>query len=263
MGRDGVAMIFCSRGCPFLCAYCSNHAIAKRYGIRHNSPRFRSPESCIREIQAVIERYGELVKTVFIGDEIFGANRRWREEFCRMYKERIAKPYRILLRVEMVNPDLLTMLKESGCNLIMFGVESGNEKLRFEVLSRPVSDEKIIRAFDLCHQYGLNTFAFNMIGLPGETEAMIWETVQLNRRIRPAISIAAVFVPLRGTALGERCFREGWIDDEQMLDFYEDSGETLLNFPEEHKRRLAYFYANWATLVNPNTPETAIHQRGN
>ena len=131
MGRDGVAMIFCSRGCPFLCAYCSNHAIAKRYGIQHNSPRFRSPESCICEIQAVIERYGELVKTVFIGDEIFGANRRWREEFCRMYKERINKPYRILLRVEMVNPDLLTMLKESGCRLIMFGVESGNEKFRF------------------------------------------------------------------------------------------------------------------------------------
>ena len=261
MGRDGVAMIFCSRGCPFLCAYCSNHAIAKRYGIQHNSPRFRSPESCIREIEAVIERYGQLVKTVFIGDEIFGANRRWRQEFCQAYKERINKPYRILLRVEMVKHDLLSMLKESGCSLIMFGVECGNEKFRFEVLNRPVSNEKIIRAFDLCHQYGLNTFAFNMIGLPGETEEMIWETIQLNRGIRPMISIAAVFVPLRGTALGERCFREGWIDDEAMLDFFEDSGETLLSFPEEHKQRLGYFYANCAMLVNPNTPEATIQSK--
>ncbi len=246
----GLASFLFSRGCPYRCSYCSNHAVARIYGKKHNQTRFKSPESCIQEIEDVITRYGELVKTVYIMDEIFGVNRKWRQEFCQKYKERIGKRFVIMTRVETVNDDAsLTMLKEAGCSYAMLGVECGNENFRAEVLNRRVSNEKMIHAFDLCRQYGIDTWAFNMIGLPGESEEMIWETIKLNRRLRPTRSFVQIFSPFRGTELGERCFREGLVDEQKMLGFDDNRGDTLLKFPEEYKRMLSNFHANWETLV--------------
>jgi radical SAM superfamily enzyme YgiQ (UPF0313 family) len=260
-GPGGLASFLLTRGCPFLCAYCSNHALAKVYGKTRNQLRFRSPESCIREIEEVIQRYGELVRMVSIMDDIFGPNRRWRQEFCQKYKERINKRFQIMLRAEMANDELLAMLKEAGCGIVSFGVESGNEKLRTEVLNRRISNEKMIYAFDLCRQYGLDTLAFNMIGLPGETEEMVWETIRLNRRLQPTVSFVGHYLPLRGTELGDRCFREGWIDEQKMLEYDDSPKHTILKSSEEHRKVLSDIYANWATLVNPNTPEAIIQSK--
>ena len=49
------APFFFTRGCPFLCTYCSNHSLAKLYGRNRNYPRFRSPESCVQEIEDVVK----------------------------------------------------------------------------------------------------------------------------------------------------------------------------------------------------------------
>ncbi len=118
------------------------------------------------------------------------------------------KKFMILIRVEMANDNFLCMLKDAGCFRIFFGIESGNEKIRNELMGRKMSNEKIINVFDLCHKYGLETLTANVIGVPGESEEMIMDTIKLNRRLRPTISGVNIFYPYKGTVLGDKCFKE-------------------------------------------------------
>lgn len=172
----GYAPFLFSRGCPFLCSYCSNHAIAKAYNLPRNHPRYRSAELSIREIEMTLSKYP--IKTVMIQDDIFGFDKKWRIEFLNKYKERIGIKFQCLLRVNFIDEEFIRLLKDAGCYRISIGVESGNEYVRSEIMNRQMSNENIINAFDLAHKYGLQTNAINIIGVPGETEEMLWDTIK-------------------------------------------------------------------------------------
>jgi len=245
------APFFFSRGCPFLCTYCSNHKIAGLYGKRTNTPRFRSPELCIQEIEFVLENYDVENKFISIGDDTFGQNKRWLKDFCEKYKKRINKKFLCLLRVELAKETTLKMLHEAGCFRIAFGVESGNDYIRTNVMNRKMSDEQIISAFDLCRKYGIETMAINIIGLPSETEEMIMDTVNLNRRIRATVSAVNIFYPYKGTVLGDKCFSEGLVDNEKYESFSNERRDTVLKYPKEMRDMLSYYHKNWVFIINP------------
>jgi radical SAM superfamily enzyme YgiQ (UPF0313 family) len=97
----------------------------------------------------------------------------------------------------------------------------------------------------------LETLAVNIIGVPGESEKEILDTVKLNRRLRPTASGVNIFYPYKGTELGDKCFKEGLVDKERFLSFSNERRETVLKYSEEHKKMLSYYYDNWEILVDP------------
>ncbi len=245
----GSAPFLFSRGCPYLCSYCSNHAIAKVYGLRRNRPRYRSPESSIREIEEAISKFRIL--TVSIMDDIFGMDRKWREEFCEKYKKRIRKRFLCILRVNLIDEEFIRLLKNAGCYRISIGIESGNEYVRNEIMNRRMSNAQIIRAFDIVRKYGLQTNAINIIGVPGETEDMLKDTIKLNRKVRPTSSGVNIFYPYKGTKLGDYCFEKGLVNRQLYVTFSNERRETVLNYSEHHKKKLAYYRESWERLVYP------------
>lgn len=247
--ETGYAPFFFSRGCPYLCSYCSNHMIAKRYGLERNSPRYRSVESSILEIEKTIRKFN--VRTVWILDDIFGLDKKWRSAFCAEYKKRIKKKFICLLRVNVIDGEFMRMLKDAGCLRIFIGLESGNEFIRADVMNRHMTNEQILNAFDIAHKSGLQTNAINMIGLPGETEEMVWDTIKLNRRIKPTMSCVSIFYPYKGTNLGNYCFEKGLVNESMYSSFSNERRESVLNFPQDYKWKLIYFRENWERFVYP------------
>lgn len=243
----GYANFLFSRGCPFLCSYCSNHAIAKIYNLPRNYPRYRSAESSIREIEEALNKFS--INTILITDDIFGLDRKWREEFCEKYKKRINIRFHCLLRADLIDEEFIRLLKNAGCYRISIGIESGNEYVRNKIMNRQMSNSQIIRAFDIARAYGLQTNAVNIIGIPGETEEMIWDTIRLNRRVKPTSSGINIFYPYKGTKLGDYCFKEGHVCEDLYYAFSNERRETVLRFSESHKKRLLYYRRNWETLV--------------
>lgn len=243
----GYAPFLFSRGCPFLCTYCSNHSLAKVYGRTHNTPRYRSVESSIREIEETVRRFS--VDKIIIVDDIFGLSPQWRRDFCQEYKKRVRIRFQCLLRATIVTEEFIRLLKSAGCYRVSIGIESGNEHVRNQIMERQMSEREIVNAFALAHKYRLQTNAINIIGVPGETEEMLWDTIRLNRRVRPTSSGVNTFYPYKGTKLGDECFASGMVDEELYNDFSRERRETILKYPPEYKKKLMYYYENWERLV--------------
>jgi len=260
------APFFFTRGCPYTCTYCMNQSFADLYNRKRNFPRYRSPESCIQEIEYVAEKYHKDIEYLYIGDDIFGPNLKWRKEFCTKYKKRIFEKYNkkfmVLLRVEMCqNEETLKILKNAGAFKVFFGVESGDEAQRREVLDRKMTDATIQKAFDNCRNNGLETLAVNIIGFPNETEEMIKKTIKLNRKLKVTTSGVNVFYPYKGTPLGDHCFENDLVDLDKFNNFINERRESSLKFSEKHHKMIDKYYRNWAFLVHPVYTYIGLHVR--
>jgi radical SAM superfamily enzyme YgiQ (UPF0313 family) len=254
--KTRLAPFLFSRGCPFACSYCSNHSLARIYGLKHNNPRYRSVESAINEIKNALKEYN--FQIVYIYDDIFGLNKKWAISFCEKFKREINKKFLCQLRVNVVDESFIRALKDAGCYRIQFGVESGNEYIRNTVMNRNLSNEQIKNAFLLCRKYKIETNSLNIIGVPGETEEMIWDTIKLNREIKPTSSGISIFYPYQGTKLGDYCFDNGLVDHDAYGSFSNERRESVLNYPDEYKEKLTYYYKNWTKLVYPSDIKKSV-----
>ena len=251
----GLAPFHFTRGCPFTCTYCSNIGIAKVYGHARYNIRQASPEYAIQELEEVIKNNPTIgpVYKISLTDDIFGLNKKWRREFLKLYRVRIKIPFICLLRCDVATEDTLEDLARGYCETIQFGVESGNEYIRNTVMDRSMKRETIINAFKLSKKFGLRTNAINIIGVPGETEEMLLETVRLNQEINPTTSGVNIFYPYKGTPLGDRCFKEGLVNVKKYADFSNERRESVLNYSEEWLETLKYYRSNWYKEVFPRT----------
>ena len=199
-----------SRGCPYNCTYCCNHTFRELYPNKKSYVRFRSVDKVIEEIEKGLKKYSFCEQVRFF-DDTLTLKKSWFREFVQKYKARIGLPYSINDRVNQVDEEIISLLKDSGCNLIAFGIESGNKEIREQIMKRGTSDEQIIKAFELCRKYGIQTNAFNILGVPGETFASIVDTVKLNAKAKPDYSYILYFHPYIGTELHSICAQKGYL----------------------------------------------------
>ena len=118
--------------------------------------------------------------------------------------------------------------------IVKYGLESGSEQIRREVLWRFMTNDAIERAFAAAHEHDLHTSAFIMFGLPFETREQIFETIRLCARIKMGRFRWAIFFPFPGTA-GYRISEENdLIDQEKMARLGNYFDGSCLKFGAEH-----------------------------
>lgn len=231
--------VMLSRGCPYQCYYCCNHQLQKAYPNRKHYARFRSPARSIEYIQHLRAAYPK-IRYLNITDNILPLDREWFLEFARLYKEQVGLPYACRHRHNLVTREGIEALKDSGCYLIHFGLESGNEDIRRGVINRQMSNDQIIRAHELCREVGIATLTYNMVGLPRETKARFLDTVKLNARVRPNRIVLSVFYPYPHTTLHDLAAQDGILATE--FDYESESYLTQPRFPVQQVRFCwAYF----------------------
>ncbi len=220
-----------SRGCIYSCAYCINARVRELYNGDGNGTyhREKAIDKAIADIRTLVDRYG--LEMLRVWDETFLCMSTGRlREFARRYKQEIGLPLLVSTHPATVTEERIRLLKDMGCVAVSIGIETGREPLRRNVLNRNASNDQIIRAFGLAHKAGLRVTAFNMIGLPGETRSDIFETIRLNRTVRPDTTGPNFFYPYQGTKLRELCLQRGYIDENvQPADH---NFETVLNMPQ-------------------------------
>jgi radical SAM superfamily enzyme YgiQ (UPF0313 family) len=222
----GVAHTCTGRGCPFRCTYCSAGALTDLYAGGYH--RRRSPGNVVAELEARRES-GPLDYVVFL-DDTFTLDRGWLGEFCGVYGDRIGVGFSINGRAETVDGEMLEMLAGSGCRHVIYGVESGSERLRREVMRRPAPNARIREAFRRTRDAGMLATANYMLGLPGETAADVELTLALNDELEPDDFGFFVYYPYPGTALFEVC-REGGMLPGNWLELPADDRRSILDLP--------------------------------
>jgi anaerobic magnesium-protoporphyrin IX monomethyl ester cyclase len=232
--------LMASRGCPYNCSYCSNHVQKKVYPNPEKYVRFRSVDNVMREIRSIIagDREGRL-QYIRFDDDILTLDREWFRELARRYREEVDLPFVCNSRVNLMDEETARLFAEAGCRVVCMGIESGNSRLRREVLNRPMREDQIIKAFHLCREHGMKTVSTNMTGLPEEGVAELLDTIKLNARARPDCMQVSVFHPYPHTRLYQVCREKGLLSGRHVDTIFD--GRSALDDPrfEEPAWRLA------------------------
>lgn len=235
MGDSPIKSFLTSRGCPYHCTYCFNKPWNLMYRGKGKVLRRHSVDYVLEDIQRVKRKYH--MEVIKFYDDVFAYTvDPWMEEFSRRYKAEIGLPFHCLTRANLVTDDVLKLLKEAGCVSMVIAIEAGNYEVRQRLLKRNMSNEVIIKAFELCRKHGINTYSNNMVGLPDTTIENDIETLDLNLKSGVMFGEFFIFHPYPGTELGEYCRKKNLCNTHyDNFAMYYTAGSPLSCFTEKEK----------------------------
>jgi radical SAM superfamily enzyme YgiQ (UPF0313 family) len=218
--------IISSRGCPYMCRFCSK---------TFEKIRLRSIDNIMEEIKLLEKKYG--VNCIHLNDELFMINKKRVLEFC----EKI-EPLNIKFlcngRVNIIDLNLLKRMKKAGCIAVGYGIESGSQKILYN-MNKQITVEQSERALKETIRVKIYPIIFMMYGYPGETKESLQETINFFKKIPYVGRIyLAITTALPGSELYNDCLKKGLIKDEDKYleslaaGFTTQGARFLLNFTE-------------------------------
>lgn len=184
-----------SRGCPGKCEFCTAPSFD---GMR---VRFRSPESVIAEVKTYLARG---YKEIYFRDDTFFVNRERSRTICeKMIEEKLDVTWLCNARVGMIKKDDMSLMKEAGCHYLKFGVESGVQEI-LDLSRKGILVEQTRDTFKWAKEVNIDTHAHVMLGMPGETEATLRQTIDFVLEINPTTATFGICTPYPGTPLFDK-----------------------------------------------------------
>ena len=170
------ATVVVAKGCVARCTFC--HRFEKGYRV---SPL----DSIINHMKKLKNKYN--VKYLSIGDENFGS---YKEETIKLVKAMGSEGFIWRaggVRAHTANPEMLKLWKENGCTNVTYGIESGSPTM-LQVMEKKISSEQNIKALKFTYDAGLSTAIQLIIGMPGETDKTVEETIDFLIQTMPYYS---------------------------------------------------------------------------
>ena len=203
------------RGCPYTCRFCEAPSLVGLYKENTGQHYFRRKgwDTVRDEIQLYIDKYD--AEYIYFNAETFLAmsNKEF-SKFIEIY-DKIRLPFWMQTRVETLTKDRVQGLEQVGCNRISIGLEHGNEEFRKKIVGKGFSNQAIKGVFEILDRYSIPITINNIIGFPGETRSLIFDTIELNRQLGTDSVNAYIYTPYKGTAMYYDALSKGLLDDKQ------------------------------------------------
>ncbi|MBF0331204.1 MAG: radical SAM protein [Candidatus Omnitrophica bacterium] len=208
MRRHALATMITNFGCTHQCSYCP----AARFSYKE-----RPVEDLSQEFE-LLRRIG--VREIFFKDQVFGGAPDRIQAICKkLIDGRFDFGWVAFLRPETASAELLSCMKKAGCHTIMFGVESADENM-LRRYKRQYDVAFIQEVFKTCRALNIETVATFILGLPGEDERSVKNTIKLSQSLGCDYASFNIFTPAYGTELRRELIDKGLIkiDDRVFMD---------------------------------------------
>jgi anaerobic magnesium-protoporphyrin IX monomethyl ester cyclase len=156
--------VITSRGCPYSCIFCSGR---RMFGPK---VRFRSPGFVVDEIEKLQRDFG--LAKINIVDDTFTLNQHHAQAVCEeMLRRNLKVKWSVFARVDRISEDLAQLMKQAGCEWVLFGVESADEEI-LKTIKKGFTLDEVRRGVKIAAEAGISVFNSFILGLPGES----WDT---------------------------------------------------------------------------------------
>ncbi|MFZ5917159.1 MAG: B12-binding domain-containing radical SAM protein [Chloroflexota bacterium] len=238
--------IVTSRGCTAGCKFCIKH-VSYQYAIR-----LRSPESIMAEIRMLYELG---IRNIHMYADLFTVNRDQVMGLSRLIIESGLKiKWTCNSRVDYVDEEMLQTMAQAGCWYISWGLESGNIDI-LKSIRKGTDPEKMMRALTWSKKAGIRNWGYFIIGLPGETEETIQETIALAKKLPLDIALFHIAAPYPGTPFFFDVVENNWFRPGTQWEEVDMDRSTVLDYPGLPAERLEYWqrraFREWAMRPGP------------
>jgi anaerobic magnesium-protoporphyrin IX monomethyl ester cyclase len=235
-----------SRGCPAGCKFCIKH-VSYQYSVR-----VRSPENVLAELK-VLWDLG--LRNVHMYADLFTVNREQVMGICEgLIREGLDFKWTCNSRVDYVDPEMLQIMGRAGCWLISWGIESADDQIRKRV-HKGTTNEKIVRALEWSKAAGIMNWGYFIIGLPGETEETIQQTIAFSKELPLDLALFHIAAPYPGTPFFFEVVENGWFRPGTTWEEVDMDESTVLDYPGLPAERIEYWarraFREWALRPRP------------
>jgi anaerobic magnesium-protoporphyrin IX monomethyl ester cyclase len=217
--------ILTSRGCPYRCSYCSQ--------IGPRRWRARSVDSVVAEWRWLVQEQG--AAEIGVLDDSFNIDRQRVLDICqRLVEEGLNRVPWIMIngiRANLADEQVLGAMKQAGCIRAAFGVESGNQRILDSVVDKHLTLDQVRSAFRAARTVGMETIGFFIVGLPGETEQTMEDTIRFACELDPVVANFSIATPFPGTQMYETVQAQGRILAETWDDYVFFEGKARFEMP--------------------------------
>ena len=231
--RTSASMIT-SRGCPFSCSFCVLHTITRSY------PRKRSIQNVIGEIKYLIASFPQLETIWFHDDQFFLINSRVIEFCSEIIKRKIKLKFICSGRFKPISREMVLALEKAGFIQVLFGLESGSPKI-LKLCRKFITHEDIMKAVTLFKGTKIIVIAFLIVGLYGETNDTINESIAFIQRMQKEkyfyYDDIGILIVYPGTEIYTIAKEAGMINDSYWL-----TNKPTPLFTVEHTKKELFAY---------------------
>ncbi|MBU1135670.1 MAG: B12-binding domain-containing radical SAM protein [Nanoarchaeota archaeon] len=211
------------RGCPFNCSYCVMPLLAGR------NVRYHSAEYMVEQFKWLVNDIG--IKVWMMWDELATFDRERMKKFCDlMVKEGLSKKVKwfCTTRVDCFDDELAKKMKESGCQMISFGFESGNQNV-LNRNNKGITIEQSKKAAKTARDNGLKIIGHFIIGLPGSDEKTEMDTINFAKELKINFAQFYIATPFPGSKFYEDAKKNGWFSSDDWKSV--EQGTATVSYP--------------------------------
>jgi len=246
MIKGPFTFIVTERGCPAGCTFCIKHVSYQ------NSVRLRSAEKIVEELW-LLNKLG--IHNIHMYADLFTVSREQVVRMCQLIIEQGLKVrWTCNSRVDYVDAEMLQLMAQAGCWYISWGIESGSQQM-LNGMHKGIMLEQTRHALKLARQAGIHNWGYFIIGLPGETEETIRQTIDFAKALPLDIALFHIAAPHPGTPLFFSVVEHGWFRKGMRWEQVDMDKETVLDYPDLSADQLMYWqkraWREWALRPKP------------